>query len=598
METQPVIVQQERIDDIPLLVGMMGRMKIAEILDKHLGRHHLHQGLSSGNLALGWLAYILSQADHRKSAVEDWANALPHTHQSLFGSPLRLNEFSDDRLGLLLDNLAAADWDALEADLFHSCFDLYELPKEVFHVDATTTCGYHTIESDGLLQLGHSKDHRPDLPQLKIMAAVTRPEAFPVSTTLVPGNETDDVLYWPTIAKVKEMVGGSGLLFCGDCKMAALETRGRIALAKDYYLTALPKTGATAKLLGSWIDTALQKDADGQLQLLYQPGKGVVSHPELIGKGYEFDRTLQTEGEGREITWMERVQIVQSLAQADSQKAKLRKDLQQAVEELECLTTAGKGRKVWREEEGLRAAIEAIEKEHGVAGLLEVVVAKETREKKKYGKPGRPVETAEAEVEVEVRYQIKEVRADEEKIQAREKRLGWRAFVTNAPEKRLSLEGSVLTYREGGGMERPFHQLKDTPLGIRPLFVRLKEQLVGMTRLLLIGLRVLTLLEMVVRAGLEERGEELEGLYEGQKNRKEGRPTAKRLLRAISRLGVTVSRQEMGEKQWWYLPALPRLLVRVLDLLGLPTTLYTNLGDPWPSPLPTSLATAGSDSSG
>jgi transposase len=571
-------------------------MKIAEILDKHLGRHHLHQGLSSGNLALGWIAYILSQSDHRKSAVQDWANALPHTHQSLFGSPLRPHEFSDDRLGLLLNHLAAADWDALESDLFHSCFDVYELPKDVFHVDATTTCGYHTIESDGIMQLGHSKDHRPDLPQLKIIAAVTRPEAFPVSTTLVPGNQTDDVLYWPTIVKVKEKVGGSGLLFCGDCKMAALETRGRIAQARDYYLTALPRTGATAKLLGSWIDTALQKDADGQLQLLYQPGNG-SDPPELIGKGYEFDRTLQTEVEGREVTWTERVQIVQSLSQANSQKTNLKKDLQQAVQKLEHLTSAGKGRKVWREEEDLRAAIEAIEKEHGVAGLLEVVVAKESKEKKKYGKPGRPGETAVAEVEVEVRYQIKETRPDEEKIQAREKRLGWRAFVTNASEKRLSLEASVLTYREGGGMERPFHQLKDTPLGIRPLFVRLKDQLVGLTRLLLIALRVLTLLEIVVRAGLEERGEELEGLYEGQKNKKDGRPTAKRLLRAIARLAVTVSRQEMGERQWWYVPALPRLLVRVLDLLGLPTTLYTDLGDPCPRPPHASLAPIVPDSS-
>jgi hypothetical protein len=43
METQPIVVKQERIDDIPLLLGMMRRMKIAEIVDKHLGEHHLHQ---------------------------------------------------------------------------------------------------------------------------------------------------------------------------------------------------------------------------------------------------------------------------------------------------------------------------------------------------------------------------------------------------------------------------------------------------------------------------------------------------------------------------------------------------------------------------
>src|SRR5437660_9653752 len=111
MEPQPLILQQERVDDVPLLLGMMRRMQIAETLDKHLGQHHLHQGLSNGDLAVGWLAYILSESDHRKSAVQDWANRLPHTLESFFGTVLRPHEFSDDRLGILLTNLSAADWD-------------------------------------------------------------------------------------------------------------------------------------------------------------------------------------------------------------------------------------------------------------------------------------------------------------------------------------------------------------------------------------------------------------------------------------------------------------------------------------------------------
>ena len=32
--------------------------------------------MSNGNLAVGWLTFILSQSDHRKSAVQDWANGL------------------------------------------------------------------------------------------------------------------------------------------------------------------------------------------------------------------------------------------------------------------------------------------------------------------------------------------------------------------------------------------------------------------------------------------------------------------------------------------------------------------------------------------
>src|SRR4051812_15782190 len=369
METQAVIAEQERLDDVPLLLGMMRRMKLAEIIDQHLGQHHLHEGLSNGNLAVGWLSYILSESDHRKSAVEKWANSTACTLESFFGAPLRPHEFSDDRLGILLKNLAAADWDDIESDLFYSCFDVYELPKDAFHLDTTTSCGYHAIEPDGIMQLGHSKDHRPDLPQLKIMAAVTQPLAFPVSTDVVAGNRSDDELYWPTIVEVKQKVGGDGLLFVGDCKMASLDTRARIADGGDHYLTPLPNTGETAKQIGSWIDTALQKDEAGELQAIHKPTE-VGEPPELIGWGYEFTRTLQTKVDKREVTWTERVQVVQSLAQQNSQKARLQKALQQAEEQLSHLTLTGKGRKIWREEGELQQAIEAIKKEHQVEGLL------------------------------------------------------------------------------------------------------------------------------------------------------------------------------------------------------------------------------------
>jgi transposase len=34
---------------------------------------------------------------------------------------------------------------------------------------------YGQVTQDGLLQFGHSKDHRPDLPQIKIMLATLDP---------------------------------------------------------------------------------------------------------------------------------------------------------------------------------------------------------------------------------------------------------------------------------------------------------------------------------------------------------------------------------------------------------------------------------------
>src|SRR5436853_7628806 len=66
----------ERVDDVPLLLGFLTKLKLPEILDRHFPAHPLHQGLSTGWLTTAWLAYILSRADHRTSHVGHRSAAL------------------------------------------------------------------------------------------------------------------------------------------------------------------------------------------------------------------------------------------------------------------------------------------------------------------------------------------------------------------------------------------------------------------------------------------------------------------------------------------------------------------------------------------
>ena len=235
----------ERVDDVPLLLGFLIKLQLPEILDRHLPPHPLHQGLSNGWLITVWIAYILSRADHRKSPVQAWAEELRHTLETLIGQPIRPVEFGDDRLTLVLKRLANPPaWEALEADLWHTHCDVYALPVERVRLDATTSCGYHTVTEDGLMQLGHSKDHRPDLAQFKLMAAVAEPTGLFLAGDVHPGNAADDPLYLPLYRRVRTLLGQTGLLSAGDCKRAALETRAEIAANQDFYLTRLPLTGA------------------------------------------------------------------------------------------------------------------------------------------------------------------------------------------------------------------------------------------------------------------------------------------------------------------------------------------------------------------
>src|SRR4030081_392503 len=120
-------LQHERVDDIPLLVGLMQKLHLDEVLERGLGSHHLHQGISNGLLACGWLAFILSEANHCKVSVQDWACNHQHTLESLIGQPLRPSEFTDDRLSIVLRRLHDADWPALEAALWRASCEVYEI---------------------------------------------------------------------------------------------------------------------------------------------------------------------------------------------------------------------------------------------------------------------------------------------------------------------------------------------------------------------------------------------------------------------------------------------------------------------------------------
>jgi len=562
----------ERVDDVPLLLGFLIQLRFPQILDQNLKPHPHHQGLSQGWLITIWIAYILSQADHRKSHVRAWANTLHHTLEAVTGQTIRDVDFSDDRLTLLLQPLSNIEiWDLIEAELWNGTCEVYALSLERVRLDSTTSYGFHTVVAGGLMQLGHSKDHRPDLPQLKLMAAAAEPTGQLIAATVHPGDAADDPLYLPIIARVRTLLGRTGLLYTGDCKMAALETRAAIAARGDFYLTRLPMTGATKDQFTTWVEDAVT----GPRRAALVPIR-IGADP--VGTGYEFSRNQTATVDGLECTWSERVQVIRSDSLAETQARALKRRLEKAEAAVRALTLPpGPGRVQFTTGWELERAVHAVLTEHEVTDLLEVTWTCEETSRTRYvgpgrGGPGRPKKTAWT-----IRYQITEVRRQEPAIQERLHRMGWGVQVTNVSEERLPLSESVAAYRGGWSLERDFHLVKDRPLGIRPLYVRRDDQIVGLAHLVTLALRVLTLFEILVRRGQEQAGEKLPGLYPGQASRTTDRPTASRVLSAIAREGITATQVDDGDDRRWHLTPLPHLVRRVLAYLGLAEAVYTRI---------------------
>jgi transposase len=569
-----ITLQHERVDDIPLLLGLMQKMQLPEVLERGLGSHHLHQGISNGLLTCGWLAFILSEANHCKASVQGWAQNRQHTLETLLGQSLRPVEFSDDRLSIILRRFHDADWAALEANLWQATCEVDKIPMECVRLDTSTSYGYHAIEPEGVMQLGHSKDHRPDLPQIKLMAAAAQPSGLLLATDVHPGNAADDPLYIPMVTRVRKQLGQTGLLYVGDNKMAALQTRADIADHDDYYLVPLPLTGQTQQEFPLWVEAIVAGEQEAEL--FYQSDE--VGKMSLFGAGYEFERPCEAMVNGKTCCWQERVQIIRSFALADRQDAALADRLQRASEEIKGLTPPpGRGRRQYHDEEALTTAINGVLERFGVDEYLTVEWKREEKVQMRYQGVGRPRAGSVRECEVSVRYQITQVTRNEEAIAQAKYRNGWRVQVTNLPKERVTLSRCVLIYNGGWSLERDFHVLKDRPLGISPLYVREDDQIMGLTRLLTIALRLLTLFEMIVRDNLAANQEELAGLYEGQPKRKTSRPTATRLLKTITRMGITLTHMTDSEDSCWHISALPPLLVRILELTGLPVAIYTNL---------------------
>jgi transposase len=548
----------------------MKQLQLPEIFDAQLGQHGNHTGLSNGWLLTVWLACILSEGDHCKSHVQEWVWKRRRLFTDLIGQPISWDDFNDDRLGIALHYLSRQDrWDGIEQALWAQTVVVHEIEYDGVRLDSTTASGYHQALVEQLMQYGHSKDHRPDLAQLKLMLAVAEPQGQVVASQLHSGEHADDPLYVPMMQRVRSIIGKTGVLYTGDCKMAAFEIRLDIVAHHDYYLTVLPLTGETREQVEAWIGALV--DGEQTATLLWDGER-------LLGGGYELSRPLTGLWEGHPITWTERVQVVRSTSLAHAQSQALDRRLQAAEAALQKLTPApGRGKRQIREEGPLQEAIEGILAQYRVTGLLQVAWQREEQVHTRYvgrgrGGPNRPTRT-----ERKVRYVITQVQRDEPAIQAAKYRLGWRIQVTNVPQEVLSLPHSVAHYRAGYCVEGDFRMLKGKPIGLSPLYVWTDDQIQGLTYLLTVALRILTFIQMKARDALAKEETSLTGLYDGQPTRTTARPTALRLLRAFAREEITLAYITIGEQHYVNLSPLSDLLTSILTYLGLSASLYTRL---------------------
>lgn len=571
--TEEMTVTTERVDDIPLLLAQSERMGIADLLDSYFKPHGNWEGTSLGWTTVVWLTHLLSEGDHRMNQVQSWVAHRQQTLEVCTGQEVQERRWSDDRLALVLDALAQPEqWQRFETALNQRLIRVYQLQPQRVRLDSTTTRGYWSVSEEGMFQLGYSKDHRPDLPQLKVMLSALDPLGLPLVTQVVAGNAADDPLYLPAIKQVSQSLPGHGVLYVGDCKMAALSTRAYVQAQGDYYLCPLANT----QLPDAELDAYLQPVWNGDRPLLAVHRATAEGEDEVIAEGYEQSIELRSDVQGQSVTWTERRLVVRSLKQAQAATAALHTRLGKAQAALTQLTVHKQGKPVYRDADSLRQAAQALLKAHRVHGLIRLQIDEQVVER-----PVRAYGTHPAQVRVERTVHLHS-EVDEAAVRAATRRLGWRVYVTNHPEQTLTLEQAVLAYREEYLVERGFGRLKGKPLSLAPMYIQSDQRATGLIYLLSLALRILILLEGCCRQRLADQHESLPGLYAGNPKRTTSRPTAEALLQAFRLIHLSVVTLEQQAHR--HLTPLSELQQRILGLLDVSSAIYDRLGTQSPQP--------------
>lgn len=566
--------QIERVDDLPVVYGLLKQMSVQPLIDRVVSRHGNWQGLSAGWVITIWLMHILSEQNHLMEPVQKWVRMHQETLRRLTGQTIHELDFSDDRLALCLYYLhPTSTWHELESQMGQHLLRVYRLETETIRLDATVGKVNHDPKTHRLFQIGKAKDGVYGS-LFKLMLASLDPLGLPLVVDVVAGNRADDPLYIPAYQRVKSIIGGEGKLIVGDSKMSAIGTRATIVAGKDYYLTPLAhekdEPGLLDELLAPWMG----REAEASLIFLPEelPVNGEKANPEhAIAYGFESTRQRSASVKGKTFTWEERLMVVRSKSYRKTMQHGLESRMEKAKAAFRALPLSPqRGKRSIQEEASLLAALTQIQQHYQVQGLFDLSYTQTIEERQIRSYKGTPART-----ERDIRFHLT-VTPNEKAIALARFRTGWRIYSTNAPTPRLSLQQAVLAYRDQYLEENVFARLHGKFLSITPLYIQRDDHAKGLFHLLTIAARLLALGDYQVRQALAQTGSQLDGIYDGNPKRSTATPTTERLLKAFEHINLLILRLD-SQPTHSVLTPLSAIQLRILTLLGLSPMLYTDL---------------------
>jgi transposase len=546
-----------RLAALPVLEGVLGRLRLEAFLRDHLPREDRRSRVSTATGLMVLLKNLLISREPLYG-IGEWATR--HAPESLGLTATQLPSLNDDRVGRCLDRLFDADIPSLTLAVVVHAVREFAVNLDELHNDSTTVTFHGDYEAAdqqrtlrGKLRLsithGHNKDHRPDLKQLLYILTISRDGAVPVHFRVDNGNATDDRSHIATWKTLCELTGRRDFLYVADCKLATAENMAHIHHHGGWFLTILPRTrgedttfrAAVRKGLEGWKPIHDKLDDEGQWIDRYR-----VHEPEA------------TTAEGYRLVWYH------SVRKAELDALSRHKRLERAaaaLTELQAKLTSTRTR--YRDRAKVAQAVDAILSDADVEGWLVTEIKERTTETFRQDRRGRPGS--------ETRYVRSETtqfdlswRIDHDRLVVEARCDGIFPLVTN--ETSVSALDLLLAYKQQPMIEKRFSQLK-TDFVVAPVYLKEVSRIQALLCVYFLALLSESLLERELRRAMAREGVESLPLYpEGRACRC---PTARRVIDLFE----DVQRHELaseGQTAVEFQTELTGLQRKILRLLGMP----------------------------
>ena len=472
----------------------------------------------------------------------------------LADSDITAQQLNDDAYGRALDKLTKINMKDMLSRVCLTMLQAHDLPIESLHFDTTSISveGKYEEETEGDFSInrGHSKDHRPDLKQFKIGAAVQQ-NGLPMMGQLLSGNTSDKEWNPDAIAEAKDFFEKQqykNIIFIGDAATVS-SYKSLKQLKGIQYISRFPETFA---YVTQWKEEAWHGANWQDIGQLSDAPREDTAHYRV----FSLQETIEENPH--------RFVIVHSTA--------LRRQKEKTLEKRWCKEEKGLNKEANRlfkkgfacAEDALNESTVFIKKVEELHYPIETQL--EERVKRKYYKKGKPKK--DDSYEEIISYHVSHTIGERYSMHCEKDLFMESTFVliTSLLDEAVYSNEFILTeYKQQNSIEQSFKLLK-SPVYLGPVYLKTVERVEALGYVFILVLLIASYLEYRVRKSLSDNDEYLPQ----PGGQKAYRPSVKTILKLFETVLVYIFEGEL------ILPdATPPIIFKLLNWIGFEPDIYT-----------------------